>query len=291
MSAYHHNRHYRPLRQPYHRSGNPYFRSRSADHLGISRLKNTTARWSFKTWLVIILTSIVAILLVWLFLFSPFFLIKKIQVSGAEISKADNITRLGWDQTKKRRWFVIPQSRLLTFNSAHLEAIIRGEYIFESIKIRKKLFGTINIDIKEKLPAALWFENDTYYVLDAEGFVLAQEMTVRPDLPLLHNNATPVITLQQLPAESRVILQRGIELSQFTSSQFSYVKPKHITIPPEHQTIVLVLGGGQLIYFSTRQEIGPQIEKLDTLLKTELKNRLPAIDYIDLRFGDKIYYK
>lgn len=291
MSAYHYNRQYRPLRQPYHRSGNPYFRSRSADRLSVSRIKNTTARWSFKTWLVIILSSLVIVLLTWLFLFSPLFLIKKIEVSGAEMSKVEDIAHLGWDQSKKKRWFVIPQSRLLTFDSAHLERIIRDEYIFESIKIKKKLPGTITVDISEKVPAALWFENDTYYVLDAEGFVLAQEMTARPDLPLIHNNATPVITLQQLPTEQRTTLERGLELSQFTSSQFSYLKPKHITIPPEHQTIVLVLEGGQLIYFSTRQEIGPQIEKLDTLLKTELKNRLPAIDYIDLRFGDKIYYK
>lgn len=291
MSAYHHNRHYRPLRQPYHRSGNPYFRSRSADRLGMSRIKSTTTRWSFKTWLLIISISLGIIFLVWLFFFSPFFAIKDIEVEGAEMSKAEQITTLAWDQTKDRRWLVVPQSRLLSFDTDKLIEEIQREYIFDGIKVNRKLSGTVKIEITEKTPAAVWFENDTYYVLDQEGFVLAQEMTIRPDLPLLHNNASPVITVKQLPEEQRTTLDHGIELYKLTANQFSYLKGKHITIPPEHQTLVLALDGGQLIYFTTRQDIASQLEKLDMLLKTELKNRLPAIDYIDLRFGDKIYYK
>lgn len=291
MTAQHFNRHYRPKRQPYHRSGNPYFRSRSADHLPTSRLSATTARWSFKTWMRLLGGTIILIGIIWLTLFSPVFIIKDIKVSGAEAGKIDMIKELAWKQTKSHRWFIIPQSRLLTLSKKQLQAEIAQEYIFESIQIKKKLFHTLEIKIIEKKPAAVWFENESYYVVDQTGLVLAKENSPRSELAVLYNNSAPTIIAKQINTDKQVALTRGIELFKLTQTQFAYLKPKQISVPAERETIVLILDGGQLIYLTTKQSAQPQLEKLDTLLKTELKNRLPSVDYIDLRFGDKIYYK
>jgi small subunit ribosomal protein S2 len=49
--------------------------------------------------------------------------------------------------------------------------------------------------------------------------------------------------------------------------------------------------GGLLTYFTIDEPISSQLDRLDVLIKGQLKNQLTGISYIDLRFGDKVYYK
>lgn len=273
------------------RRSNPYFRSRTADRLPTSRFQATTARFSPRLWFIVFALLVLVGGLIWLTIFSSVCVIKEVVVTGTTSTKAQAIEELVWRQTTDHRLLVLPQSRLLIFNRQQLKDRISNDYIVETIRIKKKWLHRLVIEITEKNPVLSWYENDRYYILDKEGWMLDSLSAPWPDIPVVYNNNAPSIVAKRLGTEEQNLIAPAIQLSNLLTGQFSYLKPKQVTIPAERDTLVLMLEGSQLIYFNSRSEIIPQLERLDTLLKTELKNRLPSIDYIDLRFGDKVYYK
>jgi len=48
---------------------------------------------------------------------------------------------------------------------------------------------------------------------------------------------------------------------------------------------------GPMIYFNLQEDIEKQVTKLLVLMNEKLKNNLGEKEYIDLRYGDKVYYK
>ncbi len=291
MTPTHHYKQYRPLHRPYHRVGNPYFRSRRADRLGSGRLETSAARLSFKTWLYLLLSCIILVGLVWLLFFSHVLVIKNIKVIGTHDYKAESITEMAWRQTHDKYLWVLPETRLMAFSKGQLLEKINHDYIFSSISIKKKIPATLMIKVSEKPAAVYWFENDTYYLLDAEGWVLETQITPLTETVVIYNNAEPKINTRRLGEAERLLIAPAMKLQVLLQSRFSYLKAKQITVTQERNTLVVILEGGQLIYFDSRQSVETQLDRLDTLIKYEVKNRLPAINYIDLRFGDKVYYK
>lgn len=291
MVSYHYQRQYTPLRRPHHRSGNPYFRSRSADRLAYSRVNTTASRLSFKTWLLIIGGIILIGAIIWLLFISSFLTISAVSITGTNDNKAMAVEDIIWRQTDEHRWWFISQSHLVAFDTGAAQKRIEEEYIFEAVTFKKKLLHTLELHVTEKTPAVVWFENDKYYVVDSEGWVLEQ-LSVPPDnLPVVYNNAAPAISERRVTSNSAGLIKPAVELNTLLHGQFSYLKAKQMTVNQEQATLIVVLQGGQLIYVATDQSLTTQLEKLDTLVKTQLKSHLTGIDYIDLRFGDKIYYK
>ncbi len=282
---------YSPLHRPHHRVGNPYFRSRSADRLAMSRISTSTSRWSFKVWLYLFLSFLFLLALLWLLLFSNIFIIQHIEVKGTYENKARIIKEMAEQQTNDTRLWILPQSRLVVFKKAQLLEKINNNYIFSNIRIQKKIPQTLIIQLVEKSAAVYWFENDIYYLLDAEGWVLETQTTPLTDTVVIYNNAEPKITARRLSESERSVIEPVGKLQSLLRSRFSYLKAKQITVTQERDTVIVVLEGGQLLYLNSKQPMEAQLDRLDTLIKYEIKNRLPTLNYIDLRFGDKVYYK
>lgn len=291
MVSYHYQRQYTPIRRPHHRSGNPYFRSRSADRLAYSRVNTTASRLSFKSWLLIIGSVVLLGGIVWLAFISPYLTISTVVITGTGDSKARELEKIVWQQTEERRWWVIPQNHLLAFDRTAAKKRVEEVYILADLKFKKKLLHTLHVQVTEKPPALVWFENDSYYVIDQEGWVLEQVTAPSSTVPVVYNNAAPSVIDRHLDDQSSVLIKPAVELNNLLHGQFAYLKAKQITVNQEKATLVVVLQGGQLIYVATDQSLTAQFDKLDTLVKTQLKNHLTGVDYIDLRFGDKIYYK
>lgn len=285
-------RHYAPLKRPPHRSGNPYFRSRSADRVSMSRVKNSAARLPFKFWAYLFGIIILLGATSWALFFSPFFIISQVDVTGTDDIRAREIEDILWQVSDRPRLYVLSQTHLPLFDSQSLKSEIFNRYNFETVEIQKKIPKTISITIKEKEPAVIWFEADTYYILDALGYIL--NITTAPvmDLPVVYNNDQIKIN----ESGKQIRNQEGVikvaqELKPKLSGSLSYLHVSQLTVTHEQNTLVLVVKDGPLIYLATNNSVDLQLERLTTLLTTELKNRFEKLDYIDLRFGDKIYYK
>ena len=53
----------------------------------------------------------------------------------------------------------------------------------------------------------------------------------------------------------------------------------------------LALIDGPMIYFNTKEDMNKQIDKLSVIINEKLKDNFLNKTYIDLRYGDRVYYR
>jgi cell division septal protein FtsQ len=290
MSPQHYQKQYTPLRRPNHRFGNPYFRSRAADRVAMSRVKNSASRISFRIWMYILLFGFLCITLIWLICFSPFLVISQVKVTGAAEQRVEAIEQSVWTQISERRFWFLSQSHVLLFDSESFRNMLLENYVLNDVQIKKKIPKKLEVIVIEKIPVAVWFEGDSYFVIDDQGWVIDTVSGPGEGLATIYNNGQPKLNNKRLEGQESLI-KASIELQASLNGRFSYLKPDQITSTHERNTVTVVLKQGTLIYFAIDESISSQLDRLDALVKSELKNKFSQVDYIDLRFGDKVYYK
>jgi len=287
---------YRPKIQSYNqrlaprRRRNPYFSNSSYDHFATSKLKSKLAHISPRVWLWFFLLVIVIILSSWLFLFSNILVIKNIEVSETSLIPSFDIENLARERLTKNKFLILSESRLAVFDTKAFKNQVTERYVVDKIQVAKKIPSTLVITISEKIPAAVWFEADAYQEIDASGWVLASANGSIEGLPTIYNNGWPRINNKKVADVDNIIAFAKSLNSEF-SNRFSAIRIKQLTVDNEQDTIKLVPERGAIVYFSTIDNISSQIDRLDLLLLSELKGRFEKTLYIDLRFGDKVYYQ
>jgi hypothetical protein len=115
---------------------------------------------------------------------------------------------------------------------------------------------------------------------------------MQPDssLPSIYNNGLPRVENQQVKNASPLISFASKLVDGFTT-RFPNIKLKQLTVDNDPNTLKMITEKGPMIYFNSSVAPEPQFDRLDIYLHSELKERYSRLSYIDLRFGDKVYYK
>ncbi len=271
------------------RRGNPYF-SGKRDRLAASPVKNTLYRLSPRFWLWFFTTFFITAIVAWLLLWSNVFIIKKVEVRGTILIPPAAIELLASERLESRRAWIFPESRLLVFNSQDFKQDIAERYSFEGIDIVKRLPSTLVIKVTERPAVAVWFEADTYYQIDTQGTILSISDGTVEGLPTIYNNGLPKI-VDKIVSDSSDAITFARDLSVQFPLRFPSLTIKQIIIDNDEATLKLLPSKGAMVYFSTKDSLGVQIDRLEILLASELKDRFAKLKYIDLRYGDRVYYK
>jgi len=122
----------------------------------------------------------------------------------------------------------------------------------------------------------------------SEKFIYRMEIE-RPSAEIASTDNT--FPIGQIYLTTSTVFQ---ELSSFVEQvKQTIVTPVSVTASSSGDFLMRLSGGGQ-IYFNQSQPFGKSADNLKALLQT-LQSSGPIdvskIDYIDLRFGDKLYYK
>lgn len=290
MSSQLYHRKYSPPRRSPRRFDNPYFRQRKADQVSISRFKNLLGKISFRGWMYSFLFLFIFIILFWLVSFSRFLVISEIKIVGSNDERSKMFEIEAWKQTDQNVFWFLSQSHLFIFNKKDYISKINNEYVLNGIKIKKKIPGTLEIKITEKEPVAVWFETDNYYLIDKEGWIITVLAGPQTDLITVVNNGPSKVNEKRLMNQERII-SSVLEAQEAFIGPFSYLQASQFTTTHEQDTLAISLKQGVVIYFATNEPMAGQFDRLDVLLKSDLKDKLSKINYIDLRFGDKVYYK
>lgn len=126
----------------------------------------------------------------YLFLLSPIFEIKEIKISGNKKISVEEINMEINDYINRSFLLFWKSRNILLFNSATVGESLTGKYLFiDNVKITKKYFNKINIEIKERGVFAIWCEsveiikNKTDDLLPeeeyVEGEIIDKEITVK----------------------------------------------------------------------------------------------------------------
>ncbi|MDO8669599.1 MAG: hypothetical protein Q7K65_04875 [Candidatus Buchananbacteria bacterium] len=255
---------------------NPYFSNSSKKEAG--------SGFNTKLYLKIIL----AIFLVYVIIYSDLFKIQTIEVNGAELINQIELEQIVDEQLNTWRWFVLPQKNLLFVSKKKIAEAISKKYGLDNIEINRG-WKKITINIKEKISYLIINSNEKLFFTDKQGIVIREVPEEEKDkylgeFPILNttqeiNIGTEALSPQMVDFILRLdekIKSFNIEIKNYESGGLTEV--------------TLITKIGWRAHFDINNNFDTSIENLQMVLNQKVKDQ-NSLEYIDLKFGDKIYYK
>lgn len=237
-----------------------------------------------------------------------YFQITAIDIKGTEYINNQEIENLVLEQMGKRRFWFFRQSSIIFFSKNQAKKELTAKYFFDQLKIKKIYPSKIQIEIKEKISALVWISGTEKYYLDLKGMATRKVSSadlliksgegetdiVRPEIvsgkyPLIYDQSNSPVTIGQLVISPNLVdfiigLNEELEkIADFDISHYSISQP-------EASEITLITKEGWEIYFKTTESVIKQVEILFSVLSQRVKDR-SKLEYIDLRFGEKVFWK
>ncbi|NCN07394.1 hypothetical protein GW933_01735 [Candidatus Falkowbacteria bacterium] len=255
---------------------NPYFtRSVKKEHSG---------GFNTKLYLKILL----GVFLLYIIIYSDLFKIQTIDVNGADLINKIELEQIVDEQLNNWRWFILPQQNILFISKSNIIKAIGGKYGLDEIAI-KRGWKKITINIKERINYLIIKNNDKLFFVDKQGIIIRE---IRPEESNIYISEFPLMltdketTIGTEAVSSTIvdfILQLndklkslGIEINNYKSGGLNEI------------TAITKLGWQA--HFDVTSNFDTAIENMQMVLNNKVKDR-SVLEYIDLRFGDKIYYK
>jgi cell division septal protein FtsQ len=160
----------------------------------------------------------------------------------------------------------------------------------ESATIRRVLPSTLEITVHERRPMGLGRLGTSIYLIDGSGVIVDEYGPAYADidLPIIDGLAAPpqdggpIIDAARAEFAGRVIAALSIrpEIAK---------KVSQIDVSDLHDAVVILDGDAALLRLGDGEFLARLQQYID--LGPALRERLPAIDYVDLRFDERLYVR
>ena len=234
--------------------------------------------------------------------------IENIEVAGNEYIKGQDIESVIWEQTTKKRWFLFSQSNIVFFSKNSAKKALAGNYFFDQLSIKKKYPDTLEVKVKEKISSLLWVSGGGQYYLDLRGIVIrkltgddllikageGQTDVVRSEAssgryPLIYDQSNTPVEIGQ-PAVSPKVADFIVNLTNQLNTGADFDISHYNIVGPDSREIILVTNEGWAARFNLEDSVRSQGDLLLSILYQKVEDR-NSLEYIDLRFGDKVFWK
>ncbi len=272
------------IRPDYHdkRLINPFFQQRRA---------GKSPAWKKWVWR---LAFIFLLFLIWLILASPWLRIKQVEVSGLTRLPETEVQNIVWEQTQARHWLVFRETNVFLFQKQEAEMRISAAYNFASVEVAKKLFGSIAVKIGERPYDFIFQQGSDYRYASSDGHVINEAAVSEEDKGryLLLENKNPQIA-NMIGDKGRLeispeLLDFIMELGEMISAK-PEIKPERFIIDQEANTVKVKLLEGPTVLFNSKASPASQLDYLLAIKQERLGDNFSRINYIDLRYGEKIF--
>ena len=232
--------------------------------------------------------------------------ISAVHVEGAKFIEASQVAAMVREQIQQRRWLVLPQRVKSFFDTTALRRTLEQQFPFARWSVDKDGSGAVLVTIQERQAQLVWVADGKTYYVDAQGLlfsdVRAAESSadtagvIRHDallenLPVVldeSKTAASLGTAAVTPATVAFIRSLAAALSDGTIALPAAVVSYRYDPATYRLALETVLGYD--IYFAVNQPLSDQMEKLKVALQQGIARRT-NLHYIDVRFGQKIFYQ
>ncbi|MFA6753609.1 MAG: hypothetical protein WCR84_00395 [Candidatus Paceibacterota bacterium] len=214
----------------------------------------------------------------YVFLFFPFFFVKKIEIKGYEDRErvyeiADNFVEKDFFSLKTRSIFLFDKDKLKN-------QILNDFFDIEKVEIRKDLLSlSIEINVKQREPLFVFCNNDCYLV---DGYGIAFSYALESSPFAYFKTEIEDVSLGKKVMEEKLArfifkLKDSLELEEV-----AILSPKRVNVKSKE---------GWAAYFNPQKDVKEQIENLNLVFEEHILGKEHLLQYIDLRFQDRVYYK
>jgi hypothetical protein len=210
--------------------------------------------------------------------------------------------------SRKYVWLFAKSNFLLVPRDQIKREILETQKSISEISIKVKQINNLYIEIVEHAPVAKWCGADITkknecYLINEQSLIFAKENSINPKIvPIFHSTIsmenkientvdgsqqTDVINMEYMDGEVfKNILTFVKNLNQFE------ITPTYISTE-DYETFAVRAMSGPYLLIDKRIEPNEVLSNLQTVIEIEEINKaqFKNLEYIDLRFGNKVYYK
>jgi len=185
--------------------------------------------------------------------------------------------------------FFFHNTNRFLFSKKKLQDFLGQTFAFDQLTISLKK-QTLSLTVKERTSDIVWKTDKELYLADLKGIITKKIDALDEKTPLpimIDRNGKSIAIGEQILSETQIknilsfhqlLFAQGIS---FTETQIDLQVGKWIGV---------LTTQGYTILFDPDGDLNAQSDRLSVLLKDTLKD-LSKLQYIDLRFGDHVYYK
>jgi len=254
----------------------------------------------------------------WLFVFLLFLLgsggffafhykileIKEIVILGNQKIKTEDIKPVLEKETIHKILFIKTRNVFLADLEKINKDLLKTFPLIANIKTEKTLLGVLKAQIIERVPIGILCDSQSCFYFDSQGIVFEKaegnNNFIDPSANLRVNSEQQVKIILEL-ADYRITLTNKeiteenaegiLELGKKLKDNFN-IGLSEIVLSSNQKQLRVKTSEGWTIFFEPENALLEQISNLNILLadKTISKDR-KNLDYIDMRYGSKIFYK
>jgi|GEM_PF-778278 hypothetical protein len=266
----------------------------------------------------------ITIFCLWFFLASDYFELKTIEVEGCEVIDTQELTGQVAEYLEQSTLFLFTKRNRFLFSSDELRKLLEQTYSFEMLAIeikQNKLF----VDVKERASTFVWNTDQSWLLFDLNGVLVRyltteelawlQDPTIREGPLRVDENGNEIEVTQEESMTPEEIFHTYPIIKDLNEIEVEIgdkvLEPEEIDLIVEFIQRVTSLGieiqetqidrlagkwtgllttEGFLILFDTDGNIDEQVVHLSTLLQESI-DESKVLEYIDVRFGDHLYFK
>jgi cell division protein FtsQ len=156
--------------------------------------------------------------------------------------------------------------------------------------LRRMLPATIEVTVVERTPIGLCRIGSRLYLVDGVGAVIDEHgpQYADLDLPIIDGLASGPRSGQPLVDETRAALAARL-LAAVAGYPALARRVSQIDVRDAHDAVVMLEGDGALIHVG-EERFAERLQAYLELAPT-LRTRVPEIDYVDLRFDERVYVR
>lgn len=257
----------------------------------------------------------------------PYFKINKINYSGLNNTTKNELDDF-INQNFLNKKSILPLNDYFFINTGKISGDLYQKFAFETVEVTKIFPNQLNVSIKEKISSVIYDNGKKYFLLDSGGTAIKYLRDVEPyemaqkivsssaDILAANTTSTPISasTAEHLPDYKKINKLFGNYPIIYDRRGFDVDVKQENILPPEHIAAViawykaLAEQGIARLKFFTLDNLNSGIaidttDPWDILFQPKnnneaqintLKEILPTIkpqQYVDLRFGEKVYWK
>jgi len=225
----------------------------------------------------------------------PRFQVKKVDAVGNTLVTASEIWQTIDEETQGKYLYLFPKKNFIFFPKRHVLAAVAAQFpIFDGAKIDLEGVDTVRLRVTERKPVALWCqgavheEGDCYFV-DEHAYIYG----VAPDFKgIVYVKYFGGIDFQDPIGHLFLTRERFSALAEVLAGVDKLgLNPSKVSVK-DYGDYEIVISNGGILLLNQKTDPDHLLINLETFL-SQNKSTLTThdIQYVDLRFGNKIFYK
>jgi len=224
---------------------------------------------------------------------APFLRVTSVQVVNAQALASSTIAQFAWDQMSGAYGWLFARNNIFLYPRQTIsQQLLLQNPGLRAVDVHAQDFHTVVIKVTERTPVALWCDTDCYY-MDEQGLVYAA--APQDGAPTYISYQGPVATTTEPGLRQYLTTEEFQSLAALMAAlaQTMPDNPVGQVVVDDNLDTRVYFQNDFLLIFNLKDDGGDIFERFTLALSSDVfKGKTVAdFEYLDLRFGDKLYYK